>query len=50
MARNRANNRIRTKRIFEDNNQIDEALNACPFKEKKCYDCEVPDCPEETEI
>lgn len=45
------NNIRRTKRIFEDsNNQIDEALNGCPFKEKKCFDCEVQDCPEETEI
>ena len=47
MARNRAR-RVRTKRIFEDNSRIDQALNACPFREKECSVCEIQDCPEET--
>ena len=50
MGRKKSHNTIGTKKIDDDQKkQINEGLKTCPYKEKKCFECEIQECPEEGE-
>lgn len=50
MGRKKSNKTIGAKKPVNDQKkQINEGLKTCPYKEKKCIECEIQECPEEGE-
>jgi hypothetical protein len=48
MGRKNTNKTIGTKKTVDDQkNQLNEARKIYPYDEKKCYECEIQECPEE---
>ena len=50
MGRKKANKTMGTEKPVNDQkNQINELVKTCPYEEKKCFECDIQDCPEENE-
>lgn len=53
MGRKKALKNIMAKKFVDDKNRqinraLKEATASCPYNEKKCFECEIQDCPEES--